>query len=343
VSDKFLEDDWTSWQISEPPPADPKLILRAMLAVADQTDSDEEAQAAIAALAAQLPRQHAETFAEDTPADIALPGAEGKRAAELLKDAQAHGINTLAELCAPAVERLLANAGRGGALFSQAELDTLAEALAGTLAAADLLGRARLRKLIDRTRKFSESTDLFAEFADPVPVLSPEAALDYFRALVPTLGVDPQRYGQDMRRQAFTLAVATEQTILDRVQALIAEQLQTGQVTTPVPAAEQVQTVLDAAGVTPQNSGYSEMVFRTNAADSYNQGAWNEFHSPDVAEEFPAWRYSNPTDSRSRPHHAEKDGNVYPSSQPFNVVRGTDISDVANCRCTFIPIHRSEM
>jgi SPP1 gp7 family putative phage head morphogenesis protein len=348
----------------------------------------------------------------------------------LLHAAQGHAAATLAAVCAPAVARLLANAGKGKALFNQQELDTLAEALAGTLAAADLLGRARLRELVRSpgTRRFADAQPVaaFAEFADPIPVLSPEAALDYFRGLVPTLGVDPQRYGEDMRRQAFTLAVATEQTLLDKVKGALTDFLagsaaekpvasdplhheilllltsfrektlvpdltswlptaseqevraalhtlqargqvkgtpQTGYEATPdvvqamwhlartpgqAPAPPRLDTprvvaqLLDAAGVTPANPGYAEMVVRTNANDFYNQGAWEEFRSPDVQEEFPAWAYMAVKDSRSRPHHAERDGQVFPATRTFNEVRGTDISEIANCRCSFRPLHKSE-
>src|SRR5262245_24945772 len=177
----------------------------------------------------------------------------------------------------------------------------------------------------------------FARFQEPAPVLPPRQALQYFLRLEPLLGVDPYRFGADMERQAFTLAAATEETLLERIQAAIAERLESGEVNEG-PAA--VQALLDAAGVSPANPGYADMVFRTNAVDAYNAGAWSEYQ--DTAEEFPVWRYLNPEDSRSRPHHAARSGNFYSSSTSFNQVRGMDISDVANCRCSFEPIYRTE-
>jgi SPP1 gp7 family putative phage head morphogenesis protein len=252
-----------------------------------------------------------------------------------------HGREALASALAPALRRALA-AGPDlpQRLFSDAELHRLTEAIAGANAAADLLGRARVRELAEGKRSFAE----FRQFADaPIPPLSPEAALAYFRALVPSLGVDPRNYGRDMRRAAFTLAEATEQTLIERVQNAIADVLEQGTGPEGLAGEEVVQQLLDAAGVTPRNSGYAEMVFRTNAADSYNTGSWDEFRSPDLADDFPAWQYTAVTDARSRPHHAARDGQVYPAETPFNTVRGTDISEVANCRCTFVPLHKSEV
>jgi Phage Mu protein F like protein len=180
----------------------------------------------------------------------------------------------------------------------------------------------------------------FAAFAEPIPAApTPEAALAYFRRLVPSLDRDPQRYGADLRRRAFTAAEATDATLLDHLQEIIAGWIETGE---PTRGAEAIAEALDRAGVSPANPSYSELVFRTNVADAYNTGAWEEFTDPDVAEEFPAWEYHNPADSRSRPHHAARSGNVYPNSISFNEVRGTDIGDVANCRCTFLPLHKSE-
>src|SRR5262249_17569224 len=177
----------------------------------------------------------------------------------------------------------------------------------------------------------------FAMFQDPAPVLPPRQALQYFLRLEPLLGVDPYRFGADMERQAFTLAAATEETLLERIQAAIAERLESGEVNEG-PAA--VQALLDAAGVSPANPGYADMVFRTNAVDAYNAGAWSEYQ--DTAEDWPTWQYLNPDDPRSRPHHAARNGNYYPSSLSFSQVRGTDAADVINCRCSFLPIHRDD-
>lgn len=174
------------------------------------------------------------------------------------------------------------------------------------------------------------------EAAGPVQALAPDDALSFFRALLPTLGTDPARQLPDLRRTAFTLAVATEQELLATVQQVIAGRLASGDVGTGKAA---VQAVLDAAGV-GSDPRYAETVFRTNAMDSYNQGLQDQLQQE--AETFPVWKYSAVTDNRARPWHAARNGNYYPTSTPFNRVRGTDAKDVMNCRCTAIPIDKWE-
>jgi SPP1 gp7 family putative phage head morphogenesis protein len=178
----------------------------------------------------------------------------------------------------------------------------------------------------------NESRQALREVA-PMP---PGQAIQYFSGLIPTLGTDPQRFGADLQRHAFTLAVATDRQLLQSVQDAIRQRLQSGQSAGP----QAIQALLDQAGVTPDNPQYAEMVFRTNTMDAYNQGGTQALQDPDVSDTFPVWQYSNPHDRRSRPSHAERDGNYYPAAVPFVQVRGTDIADAANCRCTSIPIDK---
>ena len=102
-----------------------------------------------------------------------------------------------------------------------------------------------------------------------------------------------------------------------------------------------IRAILDEAGVSEASPKYAETVFRTNAMDSYNQGAQDQLAAE--AETFPAWTYSNPHDGRSRPEHAARNGNLYPTSRTFNSVRGTEKKDVMNCRCTIVPVDRWEL
>lgn len=172
----------------------------------------------------------------------------------------------------------------------------------------------------------------------PVAPLPPEEAIAYFRKLVPTLGIDPQRFGLDMRRQAFTLAAATDNELLGKVQALISDRLQSGRDFRAAP--QEIGQLLTDAGVSPANPQYAEMVFRTNLMDSYNQAADAERRDPDVIGTFPVWKYSNPADGRSRPEHKARNGNYYPADVPFVQVRGTGPEDACNCRCVPIPVDK---
>jgi predicted double-glycine peptidase len=168
-----------------------------------------------------------------------------------------------------------------------------------------------------------------------LPSLQPESALDFFRSLVPTLSTDLTAFTVNYRQQAFTTVLATETDLLKSLQGVILDRLQSGQVSTGPRA---IQAVLDAAGVSPNDPRHAETLFRTEAMTAYNTAASDEIAAQ--AATFPVWSYSNPSDSRSRPSHAERDGNYYPASIPFAQVRGTGKEDSINCRCVPIPIDR---
>ncbi len=177
--------------------------------------------------------------------------------------------------------------------------------------------------------------------ATPTP-LHPEKALAYFKGLVPTLGVDPQRFGEAMRRRAFTLAAATEDTLLGSIQGYIADRLATG--TGFSRAGKDIDAALDAAGVGPTQKGYGSMVFRTNAMDAYNTGADVERQDPDVIDTFPVWQYLGIPDGRERPAHRVHNDLYYPAEISFAEVRDEVKGefDGYQCRCTSRPVSKWE-
>lgn len=249
--------------------------------------------------------------------------------------------------------RLLADPNRATAttLFDDAELNDLRDSLASTLSAGDLLGRARVRRLAELAsdrQDFAEGGP-FDAFADPVPSLLPRAAIDYFTRLVPSLSVDPMRFGPLMERHAFTMAHAADQVILGRVQSAITAML-AGQPDaipgtvdttkeTPERGGEAVERILREAGVSPANPQYGEMVYRTNVMDAYNSGVHAELATPDMQEMFPAWEYLGIQDGREGDDHRPKFGKYYPTSASFAEVRG---DRPFNCRCSSRPVTKFE-
>lgn len=175
---------------------------------------------------------------------------------------------------------------------------------------------------------FREALEL--QSVEPMP---PMQALEYFRSLLPMLGVDPMRWLADLRRRAFTLAVATNDEMLQRVQNILINRLNTGERISDAP--REIEKTLDLMGVTDMPEGYGENVVRTSLMDAFNEGMQREVNQ--VLPTFPVFRYSNPADSRSRPWHAEKNGLYYPSSVPFVQVRGTESKDIFQCRC--VPVY----
>jgi hypothetical protein len=254
------------------------------------------------------------------------------------------GVAELSKLARVAVARLLglgAYSLAAGRLFTEPERVQLAEVLASVNATAELLGRSLIRdqqqKTIERRGTVTEALIVLNESLLSVtpPLMGPAEALSYFSSLVPTLGVDPLRFGPDQRRKAFTLAVATDTQLLGHVKDIIRDRLATGQEVSDAPA--EIEDVLERAGVTPKNPQYSEMTFRTSMMDSYNIGAEAEMRHPDVASFFPSWQYLGVRDGRQGEDHEPHFDKYYPNGVSFHSVRGPR---VFNCRCTFRPIDK---
>jgi hypothetical protein len=261
----------------------------------------------------------------------------------LLNASIEQGGQTLRTLARKAVARLLANPTMAGVrqhgqrLFSDDELLLLAEELATIRTTASLLARSVVAEKGEKARRAgvkesrAETGHLLEGLLTP---LVPEEALSFFRSLLPLLGLDPH-FLPNQRRTAFHLAVATDTELLSAVQDAIASRIESGEVGSG-PAA--IDAILDAAGVSAANPQYSDMVFRTNYISSANQGYHDQLKAEiDV---MPVWRYSNPSDSRSRPTHAERNGRYYPSTVTIDQIRGADISEVANCRCLPVGIDK---
>jgi len=308
----------------------------------DEPDLDDEDLQILRSMSL-IPDQR-EQFAEG-PAplgdQVAIAGRDGQRATELLSAAKRRGVDLLADLVGRAVNRLLASPDplASPVLFTDAELAELTGALASQIATADLLGRARVRRLAARAQQqatpFAEDDDPLAVFAEPIPPQPPAAAIGYFQRLVPDLAGDPQRYGPLLDRHAFTLAHATDQVMLDKVKQAIAAEL-AGQVGESTP---DVQAILDTVGVSSRNPQYAEMVVRTNVMDAYNQGVAAELADPAMQEIFPVWRYEGIRDGRQGADHEPRFDRYYPNSATFHEVRGPR---VFNCRCGSTPISKYE-
>jgi len=279
------------------------------------------------------------------------------------------GTATLGMLADQAIRRLLKHGKPSQAnLFSEVELQRLADQIAATRATGQLLGRSRIRLRLGQARKHHETllgsqgilgqgqhgagrafaeadrgstatsfsdqpTDFSEAFAESVHPMSPAAALAHFQALVPSLSLDEQEFVKEIGEEAFALAEATDAALLARVHQIIQSALETGAASKAVP---QIQEVLDRAGVTPANPQRSEMIFRTNAMSAYNAGAMKEMQDPDVADSFPVWQYLGIDDGRQGEDHAIHFDQYFDNATDFDDVRG---ERVQNCRCTPSPVY----
>lgn len=258
---------------------------------------------------------------------------------------------TILKLSRPAVERLLQEGESANEFFNEEEEQELAKALAGVYGTANLFGHARIRLRADQAiknhgvRKFSDESTSFALFGDdPLPPLQPLQAIKYFLKLVPSLSLDPERWGAALERHSFTLAVGTSERMLDRVQQIIAQGIAGGRKIGygGDGSSADINAILNEAGVTPKNPQYAEMVGRTNTMDALTAGSQAEQYR--VRDTFPAWKYASITkDMRGRKWHRARNGMIFPVEIPFVKVRGEEIEDAANCRCLPIPVDKWEL
>lgn len=264
--------------------------------------------------------------------DVALGGRIGNEIEDYLHAAMRQGVAVMDEITESAVKRMIrTNNVLTQTLFNDLERSQLTDAMERVVSTSNLLGRAVVRDRLRIERERFKKED----FTPSKPIV-PQKAIDYFSDLIPQVGTDPLIL-DSFRRSAFTMAVATEQTLLAKVQTAITTRLQTGQ---GIRSIEQdIRGLMDEAGVTSRNPQYGEMVFRTNAMDSYNQGFQEEFTSPEVASGFPVWMYSAIPDSRVRPEHLAHNGKYYPNGVPFAQIRDSQGGNPYNCRCTMIPIY----
>lgn len=273
----------------------------------------------------KLPKKYSE-FSED---HTAARGKDGERAEELLSRAKDNGGKTLYYLSMRAIRRLVEspNYSKAKHFFDADELIRFADCLAGINSAANLLGRSRIREKAEQVeskakgvKEFSEEESFVAFKDEPVIAITPSEAISQFQKKVPGLSVTPT-FAPMMRRNAFTLAVSTDETLLQKVKDII-EQGKQGDIFNP---GQRIQEILEQAGVTPKNPSYGNMVFRTNIMREFNEGQTEEVSSPDMQEMFPYWQYLGIRDGRQGQDHEPHFDKYYPSSVSFDEVRGERI------------------
>lgn len=234
-----------------------------------------------------------------------------------------------------------------GKLFNGPEIQQLTQLFEAVVATGVGLGKYRVRERMVKAQaagglhRFAESDEIpFASIqvqsaSDPFLFIPPHAAIQYFQSLIPRLGKDPVRWFPALQRTSMTLAAATENELVERVQARILDKLKSGEEFSKAP--RDIEALLDDVGVTPNNPQYAQMVFRTNTMDAYNVGLQLELEEPDAKEFFPVWKYLGIRDGREGADHRPKFGRYFPNSLPFALVRG---KRVFNCRCTPVPIDK---
>ncbi len=268
---------------------------------------------------------------------LILPGPGGVARAEFLTPSMRYGQAVFERIAQDAISRLVTSKRRtthSGHLFTNDERTAFVQAIGAPVVLADLVGRAMTaRKAGVPLPAFGANVNrtVFG-WLDPIAKNILEA-IQFFSGLFPAIGIRPERYGAHMERDAFTMCVATEQTLLQRVQAIITRYLgndwskgydERG----PRSDGTVIRKTLIDAGVAPLHKQYSEMVFRTNVLDALNTGQTKQAAA--FPDRLPVWRYNAIDDSRLGDDHRPMMGLYYPASVTFAEVRG---DRVYNCRC----------
>lgn len=228
-------------------------------------------------------------------------------------------------------------------LFTPEQEESLHATLSATIATGDLLARSVIARRADQARRRHRVT-LYSEIPfksyvpDDLKLFSPKRALEYFTKLVPSLTL-PADWEQEIERSAFTAVAATSQDVLERIRDIIIGGLTRGEMDGP----QTIRSVLEKAGMMPNNPQYGELIFRTNIMDAHSVGHDREMQDPEMRELFPAWLYSATIDEGSRPWHARKNDRMYEQRVPFVLVRGITARNVVNCRCMPIDLDKWEV
>jgi hypothetical protein len=280
------------------------------------------------------------------PDQTHLAGPDGRAIAELLAGPKAFAMSAIVEASMAATERARVTRRVDPRFWSQADLGNVAASLAGLMGYSDLVGRARIRlyQLAARrqTQAFASPKDLI-KLAPDWSILAPlrgigrailedlKALANFFADIFLATDFIPAGWPEFYRDLGFRRAVDTEAVVREKVKSKIAG----------VPPEQELPTVediLNEIGVGPANPSYPTVVVDINSHERFNVGGQEEQSKPDVAADLPGWRYHAVIRPTSRPHHAARDGNFYPSGTRFEDVRGHGPAEEANCLCSWTPL-----
>jgi len=237
--------------------------------------------------------------------------------------------------------------GWHGLTRDNAFVQRMSEVLARKLAAADLLGRLQIvrhgylktkRKLplspAAGSVRFDEGDNDALLSAGISFNISSDDVADYITRLVPVTRDVFDGLTAQYRRDAFTLAGASDVRLVQQVQEALAEIARKGGTDAEFRAA--VKKLTGEAGVQQINAFTLDTAFQTAMQKAYSAGRLAQMREPHMMEALPFWQYWTVGDLRVRPEHAVLDGfcaraidpvwlKIYPPSG-------------FNCRCSVIPI-----
>lgn len=136
--------------------------------------------------------------------------------------------------------------------------------------------------------------------------------------------------------EAFTVAKVGEYELQEKLKALAKEVM-----TDPDKSIDWFKTQASIIADRYIRGDWLETNIVTGYASSYEAANWIRMNDPDITDLYPAVQYLTRKDSRVRDEHAALDGMYFRKNDP--ILKKIYPPNGWNCRCTVIPISRSEM
>jgi SPP1 gp7 family putative phage head morphogenesis protein len=200
-------------------------------------------------------------------------------------------------------------------------ISELAELIRNTIILANLNGRKRTIMEADKMR--AESVGSFAELPDRTPIaygLTFHEAVDEIMEREPRVVPENQRsraaawigelYSME---KAFAAARSVTEKLTTRVRDIIQDSITTGR------GANKTEEQIMAAAAEeaqPWTRAYASTVYKTNAANSYNTGRFEQSKDPDVAKVIGALEVVGLADDRERDNHRLARGLIASQDDP---------------------------
>jgi SPP1 gp7 family putative phage head morphogenesis protein len=226
----------------------------------------------------------------------------------------------------------------------------LGNTLARHMAAADLLGRLQiLRHAHTKTGKTlplstsSRSVRFDEQYPDRAAAgfafdVGGDDAAERIRNLTPVTRQVFDGLTSLYKRDAFTLAGASDVRLIEKARDALAEAAQKGDTLQDWHAA--VNKLTSDAGVEDLNAFSLDTAFQTAMQKVYSSGRLEQMQDPATMDLLPFWQYWTVGDLRVRPEHRVLDGFLARAIDP--VWRRIYPPSGFNCRCSVVPMPENE-
>lgn len=177
------------------------------------------------------------------------------------------------EATATALSNAILTAIKAGSdSLSQGVLDDYSRLYVDALRLAGLLGMYHVVRLVDSAIELN-TAQMAVQF---------EEAIAYLESQVPTDSQVYRDYDANLRLRGFTVAAVSGEDAIRDVQALYADALKSGRSAPEV--MQDVDQLLERAGVAATNPYYLELHYRNNMMSSYNGGRWLQIADNELVE-----------------------------------------------------------